>query len=129
MHVQVNRGYYTMARRLPITVAAILLVGLCYADGNTLSVPALAAEACLSIAQAPASQRTDADKPDGNIAITRGMGKEAVRTVWGEPEEIRKIRTCFGWQEEWVYRGDPKRFGVSERVLLFDEGEVLTEIK
>ena len=57
------------------------------------------------------------------------MGKEAVRTVWGEPEEIRKIRTCFGWQEEWVYRGDPKRFGVSERILLFDEGEVLAEIK
>jgi hypothetical protein len=127
--VQVNRGYYTMARRLPTTVAAVLLVGLCHAGGNTLSVPALAAEARLSIAQAPASQRTDADKPDGSTAITRGMGKEAVRTVWGEPEEIRKIRTCFGWQEEWVYRGDPKRFGVSERVLLFDEGEVLTEIK
>jgi hypothetical protein len=52
--------------------------------------------------------RTDADKPDGSTAITRGMGKEAVRTVWGEPEEIRKIRTCFEWQEEWVYRGDPK---------------------
>ena len=57
------------------------------------------------------------------------LGKEAVRTAWGEPEEIRKIRTCFGWQEEWVYRGDPKRFGASERILLFDEGEVLTEIK
>jgi hypothetical protein len=36
------------------------------------------------------------------------MGKEAVCTVWGKPEEIRKIRTCFEWQEEWVYRGDPK---------------------
>jgi hypothetical protein len=71
-------------------------------------VPALATEARLSIAQAPASQRTDADKPDGSIAITRGMGKAAVRTVWGEPEEIRKIRTCFEWQEEWVYRGDSK---------------------
>ena len=127
--MQVNRGYCTMAHRLLTTVAAILLVGLFYAGGNTLSVPALAAEARLSIVQAPASQRTDVDKPDGSIAITRGMGKEAVRTVWGEPEEIRKIRTCFGWQEEWVYRGDPKRFGLSERVLLFDEGEVLTEIK
>jgi hypothetical protein len=127
--VQVNRGYCTMARRLPTTVATVLLVGLCHTGGKTLSVPALATVAHLSIAQAPASQRTDADKPDGSTAITRGMGKEAVRTVWGEPEEIRKIRTCFGWQEEWVYRGDPKRFGVSERVLLFDEGEVLTEIK
>jgi hypothetical protein len=127
--VQVNRGYCTMAQRLLTTVAAILLVGWFHARGNTLSVPAVAVEARVSIAQAPASQRTDADKPDGSTAITRGMGKEAVRTVWGEPEEIRKIRTCFGWQEEWVYRGDPKRFGLSERVLLFDEGEVLTEIK
>jgi hypothetical protein len=118
-----------MAQRLLTTVAAILLVGWFHARGNTLSVPVVAVEAHLSIAQAPASQRTDADKPDGSTAITRGMGKEAVRTVWGEPEEIRKIRTCFGWQEEWVYRGDPKRFGFSERVLLFDEGEVLTEIK
>jgi hypothetical protein len=57
------------------------------------------------------------------------MGKEAVRDVWGAPEEVRKIRTCFGWQEEWVYRGNTERFGASERVLLFDEGEVLTEIK
>jgi hypothetical protein len=98
--VQVNRGYCTMARRLPTMVAAVLLVGLCHAGGNTLSVPALATEARLSIAQAPASRRTDADKPDGSTAITRGMGKEAVRTVWGEPEEIRKIRTCFGWQKD-----------------------------
>jgi hypothetical protein len=127
--VQLNRGYCTMARRFLTAVAAILLVGLCQTGGNTLSVPALAAESRLSMAQAPTSQRTDPDKPDGNTAITRGMGKEAVRTVWGEPEEIRKIRTCFGWQEEWVYRGDPKRFGLSERVLLFDEGDVLTEIK
>src|SRR5262245_24086062 len=118
-----------MARQLPTTVAAILLVGLCHAGGNTVSVPVLAAEVRLSIAQVPASQRTNADEPDGSTAITRGMGKEAVRTMWGKPEEIRKIRTCFGWQEEWVYRGDPKRFGLSERVLLFDEGDVLTEIK
>jgi hypothetical protein len=89
-----------MARRLPTTVAAILLVGLCHAGGKTLSVPALATVARLSIAQAPASQRTDADKPDGSTTITRGMGKEAVRPVWGEPEEIRKIRTCFGWQKD-----------------------------
>jgi hypothetical protein len=127
--VRVNRRYCTTARRLPPRVAAILLMGLCHAGGTTLRMPALDVEARLSIVQASASQRTDADKPDASTAITRGMGKEAVRTVWGEPEEIRKIRTCFGWQEEWVYRGDPKRFGVSERVLLFDEGDVLTEIK
>ena len=127
--MQLNRGYCTMARRFLTAVAAILLVGLCQTGGNTLSVLALAAEKQLSMAQASTSQRTDPDKPDGHTAITRGMGKEAVHTVWGEPEEVRKIRTCFGWQEEWVYRGDPKRFGASERVLLFDEGEVLTEIK
>jgi hypothetical protein len=90
---------------------------------------AIAGETQLFVAQAPATQGADTDKPNGGTSVTRGMGKEAVRTVWGDPEEIRKIRTCFGWQEEWVYRGDPKRFGASERVLLFDEGEVLTEIK
>jgi hypothetical protein len=81
------------------------------------------------VAQAPVTQDAAPNKPTGNASVTRGMGKEAVRSVWGDPEEIRKIRTCFGWQEEWVYRGDQKRFGASERVLLFDEGEVLTEIK
>ena len=127
--MQLNHRYCTIARRFPAAVVAILLVGLCQTGRITLSLPALAAEANLSMAQAPTSQRTDPDKPGGHTAITRGMGKEAVRTVWGEPEQVRKIRTCFGWQEEWVYRGDPKRFGASERVLLFDEGEVLTEIK
>jgi len=127
--VQLNRRYRTIARRFPAAVVAILLVGLCQSGRITLSLPALAAEENLSMAQALTSQRTDPDKPGGQTAITRGMEKQAVRTVWGEPEEVRKIRTCFGWQEEWVYRGDPKRFGASERVLLFDEGEVLTEIR
>jgi hypothetical protein len=127
--VQVNLGYYTMARRLPTMVAAVLLMGLSHGGGNTMTLPALVAQAHLSMAQAPVTQVGETDKPTGSTSITRGMGKEAVRTEWGEPEEIRKIRTCFGWQEEWVYRGDPNRFGVSERVLLFDEGEVLTEIK
>jgi hypothetical protein len=92
-------------------------------------MPAPAGEAQLTVAQAAATQGTDTDTPDGGTSVTRGMEKEAVRTVWGEPEVIRKIRTCFGWQEEWVYHGDPKRFGASERILLFDEGDVLTEIK
>jgi hypothetical protein len=127
--VQMTLGYHTIARRLPITMGAILLVGLYHGGGTTLTVPALAAQAHLAMAQAPAIQVGEADKPTGSTSITRGMGKEAVRSEWGEPEEIRKIRTCFGWQEEWVYRGDPNRFGASERVLLFDEGEVLTEIK
>ena len=127
--MQVNLGYHTMARRLPSTVAAVLLIGLYHGGGNTMTWPALVAQAHLSVAQASAAQSGETDKPTGSTSITRGMGKEAVRTEWGEPEEIRKIRTCFGWQEEWVYRGDPNRFGVSERILLFDEGEVLTDIK
>jgi hypothetical protein len=127
--VRVNVGYHTMARRLPSTVAAVLLLGLSHGGGNAMSLPALVAQAHFPVAQAPATQVGETDKPTGSTSITRGMGKEAVRTEWGEPEEIRKIRTCFGWQEEWVYRGDPNRFGASERVLLFDEGEVLTEIK
>jgi hypothetical protein len=127
--VQVNLGYHTIARRLPTMVAAVLLLGLSHGAGNTMTLPALVAQAHRSMAQGPATQVGETDKPTGSTSITRGMGKEAVRTEWGEPEEIRKIRTCFGWQEEWVYRGDPNRFGVSERILLFDEGEVLTEIK
>ena len=127
--MQVNLGYHTMARRFPTMMAALLLMGLSPGGGNTMTWPTPVAQAHRSMAQAPATQVGETDKPTGSTSITRGMGKEAVRTEWGEPEEIRKIRTCFGWQEEWVYRGDPNRFGVSERILLFDEGEVLTEIK
>jgi hypothetical protein len=79
--------------------------------------------------QAQDGQSAGTEAPAVGRPVTRGMGKEAVRAVWGDPEEIRKLRTCFGWQEEWVYRGDPQRFGVAERILLFDEGEVLVEIK
>jgi hypothetical protein len=68
--------------------------------------------------------------PSANQAMpTKGMGKETVRKLWGDPAEVRKIRTCFGWQEEWMYRGDQRRYGADERTLLFDEGEVLLEIK
>ena len=116
-----------MARWLAMTVVTLVLAGLC--DGGWCAVSVPAAEAYRFVAQAPTAPGAEADKPSGRTSINRGMGKEAVRTVWGEPEEVRKIRTCFGWQEEWVYRGDPNRFGGSERILLFDEGEVLTEIK
>lgn len=125
----VKRGCYTMAWRLLISVAALSLVTIGDAGSDTITALARAAEARPSMAQAPSGQGADAEKPEGGTSVTRGMGKEAVRAVWGDPEEIRKIRTCFGWREEWVYRGDPKRFGVNERILLFDEGEVLTEIK
>ena len=118
-----------MVRQLLISVAALSLVAMGDESSDTITALAMAAEARPAMAQAPSGQSADIEKPEGGTSVTRGMGKEAVRTVWGDPEEIRKIRTCFGWQEEWVYRGDPKRFGVSERVLLFDEGEVLTEIK
>ena len=127
--MQANRQYDTMARLQLSTVAAMLFIGLWQGDGRTTSMPPTPAAADLSVAQASAPQGAGPDTPMSSPSVTRGMGKEAVRTVWGDPEEIRKIRTCFGWQEEWVYRGDAKRFGGSERVLLFDEGDVLTEIK
>jgi len=113
-----------MAQRLPTTVAAVLLVWLCRGGGGTMNAPAMAIEGERFAAQALASRGADIDNPDGGTAtaITRGMGKEAVRTMWGKPEELRKIRTCFGWQEGWVYRGNPKRFGANERVPLFDLG-------
>jgi hypothetical protein len=127
--VPVKSGRYSMAWRLLISVAALSLVAMGEEGSNTITALETAAEARPSMAQVSSGQSADTEKPEGGTSVTLGMGKEAVRTVWGDPEEIRKIRTCFGWQEEWVYRGDPKRFGVSERVLLFDEGEVLTEIK
>ena len=118
-----------MARWLLIMVAAVSLVALWHKSRWAPIAPALAAEARPLTAQAPAGQSAGSEESAGGTSVTPGMGKEAVRTVWGDPEEVRKIRTCFGWQEEWVYRGDAKRFGASERILLFDEGEVLTEIK
>jgi hypothetical protein len=127
--VQVERRYLLMTRWLLIMVAALSLVVPCHKSRCTPIAPALAAEAQPFMAQAPAGPSAGSEKSTGGTSLTPGMGKEAVRTVWGDPEEVRKIRTCFGWQEEWVYRGDAKRFGASERILLFDEGEVLTEIK
>ena len=124
-----KQQYYTIARLLFTIVAAALLVGLWYGDGSTTSLPSMVAGAHRIAAQGPGLQRAGIDSPTSSPSVARGMGKEEVRTVWGDPKATRKIRTCFGWQEEWVYRGDPKRFGVSERVLLFDEGDVLTEIK
>ena len=78
---------------------------------------------------------TAAIKPDtvkrlaeeGQVSV--GMRKETVRAWWGEPAEVRKNRTCFGTAEEWIYRGDRQRYGADERVLSFDEWEVLTEIR
>jgi hypothetical protein len=110
-------------------VAGVLLVTVGRLSTSAMSGMVTAAEAQPFKAETPAGQSTAPDKPESGTAVARGMGKEVVRTQWGHPAEVRKIRTCFGWQEEWVYRGDPIRFGGSERILLFDEGEVLTEIR
>jgi hypothetical protein len=61
MNVQVNGRPYKMARRLPTTVAAILLVWLCRGGGSTMNAPALAIEGERFVAQAPASQGADID--------------------------------------------------------------------
>jgi hypothetical protein len=114
---------------LLIMVALLSGMAMSAASGGTLAAPAMTAARQPLIAQAQAGQSTAAEPSEGQVPVARGMGKEAVRQAWGAPEEVRKIRTCFGWQEEWVYRGDAERFGASERVLLFDEGEILTEIK
>lgn len=87
----------------------------------------LAVEAWLP--RALAGENPEASSSGNRPSLTPGMGKEAVRQAWGAPENVRKIRTCFGWQEEWVYREAADRVGASERVLVFDEGEVLIEIK
>jgi hypothetical protein len=80
-------------------------------------------------AQATSGTEPGSQSPAHPTSPTRGMGKEAVRDLWGNPAEVRKIRTCFGWQEAWVYRGDQQRYGADERTLLFDEGELLSDIK
>jgi hypothetical protein len=94
-----------------------------------LGPPAFLLLAVESAAQTTPAPVPSAQPPTHSAKPTRGMGKEAVRDLWGKPAEVRKIRTCFGWQEEWVYRGDQQRYGADERTLLFDEGEVLSDIK
>jgi hypothetical protein len=123
--VRVIIGFSKVAWRLLVAMACLPVVD----GGGAIAVPAVALESHPVVAQAQAAQSPGPEKPEGGTAVTHGMRKEAVRKVWGDPEDIRKIRTCFGTREEWVYRGDPKRFGASERVLLFDEDELLTEIK
>jgi hypothetical protein len=124
-----NRGCFNGAiRQWLLTMVAVLAgMAMSAAGAGVRAAPAGAAESQPLSGQA--GQSTEAGPSEGRTPVALGMGKEAVRQVWGAPEEVRKIRTCFGWQEEWVYRGDAKRFGASERVLLFDEGEILTEIK
>ena len=118
-----------MAWWLLSTLAGLALLAASQAGNSTIGVPAMAVEGRHASAQGPGGRSANTERPEDSASVTRGMGKEAVRSVWGDPAEIRKIRTCFGWQEEWVYRGDTEQFGVSERILLFDEGELLTEIK
>jgi hypothetical protein len=121
-------GYFNGEIRLWLTIVAVLSsIAMSTESAGTLAAPTMVAEWQPLLAQT--GRTTEAEQPKGQVPVALGMGKEAVSQVWGAPEEVRKIRTCFGWQEEWVYRGDAKRFGASERVLLFDEGEILTEIK
>lgn len=94
------------------------------ATGNAIMPSAAAATA----PSAPGSG-LGTQTQETQVMPAHGAGKEEVRGLWGDPVEVRKIRTCFGWQEEWIYRGDPQRYGAEERTLLFDEGEVLSEIK
>jgi hypothetical protein len=114
---------------LLIAVAAFSLMTVEHESTVQSTRVATAAEGQSFTTEKPDGQRADPAKPESGTAVARGMGKEAVRTRWGPPEEIRKIRTCFGWQEEWIYRGDAKHFGASERILLFDEGEILTDMR
>lgn len=109
-----------------IAVAGFSLVAAGYVSPVLRTGVATAAEGRVFTTEQPDGRGADPAQPESGIAMARGMGKEAVRTEWGPPEEVRKIRTCFGWQEEWIYRGDVRRFGASERILLFDEGEILT---
>ena len=69
------------------------------------------------------------ETPARQLPVVVGMRKDVVRRLWGEPAEVRKIRVCLGTAEEWVYQGDPERYGANVRILSFDGDGVLTEIK
>jgi outer membrane protein assembly factor BamE (lipoprotein component of BamABCDE complex) len=121
-------------RRLFVTVKILLLVNATLIAGSivdhglrSLAMPMATAQD--HRVQAQAGQTAESARPGEATKVTRGMKKEQVRTLWGEPVEVRQIRTCFGTREEWVYRGDPQRFGSEARTLLFDEDEVLDEMK
>jgi hypothetical protein len=118
-----------IASRLLIVGVFLAVIGTCSAGEGAVAAPAIAAESPFLSAQAQTGQNTDVEKPESRARLTHGMGKQAVRHAWGAPEEVRQSRTCVGWWEEWVYRGDPQRFGANACVPLFDEDEVLTEIK
>lgn len=124
-----SRSHSVFAFWILTNGALFPVMGLWYTEAAIHTTSVLAAARQFVSAQAHAGENTQANETRKPSGVTRGMGKTEVRQVWGSPEEVRKLRTCFGWQEEWVYRGDVERFGASERVLLFDEGEVLTEIK
>jgi hypothetical protein len=114
---------------LLIAVAGFSLVTVGHVSPVLRIGAATAAEGRVFNTEQPDGRGVDPAQSESGIAVARAMGKEAVRTEWGPPEEVRKIRTCFGWQEEWIYRGDAKHFGASERILLFDEGEILTDTR
>ena len=69
------------------------------------------------------------EMPARQLPVLVGMRKDDVHRLWGEPAEVKKIRACIGFAEEWVYRGDRERYGSDERILYFDEFDVLKEIK
>jgi hypothetical protein len=129
MRVSSRFGQATMACWIMLVVVFSPAGEAWYKDRPTTAAATMGMEMPLRLIQLHAGQSIGTEASEGGTTVTRGMGKEAVRRVWGDPEEIRQKRTCFGTQEEWVYRGDPKRFGTSERTLLFDEDERLTEIK
>jgi hypothetical protein len=121
-------------RFAPSVVAIVLLLKALIgsgpvADRGLLPSVMQVAEAAERQSQSTPGQTTAPEKPVNPLAVTRGMKKEQVHALWGEPMEVRQIRTCFGTREEWVYRGDPRRYGSEERTLLFDEDAVLEEMK
>ena len=77
----VKRRRYTLAWRPLTTMVAVSLVVWCQVGRGTLGVLSMAAEVYSFMAQAPATQGAAIDKPDGGTSITRGMEKEAIRTV------------------------------------------------
>ncbi len=52
--------------------------------------------------------------------LKKGMSRETVKKILGEPRQVKKQNTCWGFEERWWY----EREGLRDKVLLFTDGKL-----
>ena len=52
--------------------------------------------------------------------LKKGMSRETVKKILGEPRQVKKENTCWGFEERWWY----EREGLRDKVLLFTDGKL-----